>query len=75
MDYPSSGSVYYFNDLLWVRAGCTNGTCCNGTYIYSTLVPSSAKSDHKNDVEAWICTHGPYNKRSTLIDQLELYVQ
>ena len=72
-NYPSGG-VYYFNDILWDGAGCTGGSsCCDNTtqpWFYRQL-------DHttQDDIEARICAVGPFVSRSTLIDQLELYIQ
>ena len=70
--YPS-GSIYYFNDTLWDGAGCTSGTCCDNTtqpWFYHQLNQTT-----QDDIEARICTSGPFTDRSTLIDQLELYIQ
>ena len=73
VNYPSGG-VYYFNDTLWDGAGCTGGSsCCDNTtqpWFYRQL-------DHttQDDIEARICAVGPFYSRSTLIDQLELYIQ
>ena len=68
-----SGSIYYFNDSLWDGAGCTLGTCCDNTtqpWFYHQLNQTT-----QDDIEARICTSGPFTLRSTLIDQLELYIQ
>ena len=65
-------SVTYFNDILWDGAGCVDN-CCDDTtqpWFYRQLNQTT-----KDDIEARICTHGPYIHRSTLIDQLELYIQ
>ena len=65
--------THYFNDTLWDGAGCIRGTCCNDTtqpWFYHHL--SEIKQD---DIEARICANGPFGTRSTLIDQLELYIQ
>ena len=70
--YPS-GSIYYFNDTLWDGAGCTSGTCCDNTtqpWFYHQLNQTT-----QDDIEARICTSGPFTDKSTLIDQLELYIQ
>ena len=77
--YCESGSVdpnsatYYFSDTLWDGAGCVDH-CCNDTtqpWFHRQLNQTT-----QDDIEARICggysfaTHG-----STLIDQLELYIQ
>ena len=72
LGYPSI-TTYYFNDTLWDGAGCTSGTCCDDTtqpWFYHQL-----NQTIQDDVEARICAFGNFNYRSTLIDQLELYVQ
>ena len=70
---PDSGNNYYFNDTLWDRTSCTGGTCCSDTtqpWFHHLLNQVT-----QDDIEARICTRGPYSYRSTLIDQLELYIQ
>ena len=71
--YPS-GTTYYFNDILWDGADCNNeGTCCDNTtqpWFYHQLDRTI-----QDDIEARICAHGPFSGRSTLIDQLEIYIQ
>ena len=71
--YRSDYDTYYFNDTLWDGADCIGGTCCDDTtqpWFYRQL--NQTKQD---DIEARICSHGPFSERSTLIDQLELYIQ
>ena len=71
--YPTSGNTYFFNDALWDGAGCTASTCCNDTtqpWFYRQLSQMTY-----DDIEARICAYGPFRSRSTLIDQLELYIQ
>ena len=78
--YCESGSVslpylgtYYFNDTLWDGAGCTGGTCCNNAtqpWFHRQL-----NQIIQDDIEARICTRGRFHERSTLIDQLELFIQ
>ena len=66
-------STYYFNDILWDGAGCTSGTCCDNTiqpWFHRQLNETT-----QDDLEARICTRGTFTGRSTLIDQLELYIQ
>ena len=73
VDYPHT-NTYYFNDPLWDGAGCTGGTCCNDTtqpWFYRLLNQKTIQ----DDIEARICTRGSFKYRSTLIDQLELYIQ
>ena len=70
--YLSNHDTYYFNDTLWDGAGCEDN-CCNDTtqpWFYRQLNQTT-----KDDIEARICAHGPFGFRSTLIDQLELYIQ
>ena len=70
--YSSNSSYYYFNDTLWDGAGCIDG-CCNATmqpWFYRQL--DQPTQDY---IEARICAHGEFELRSTLIDQLELYIQ
>ena len=64
--------TYYFNDTLWDGAGCIDN-CCDDTtqpWFYRQLNQTT-----QDDIEARICTFGPFIHRSTLIDQLELYIQ
>ena len=73
VNHPNSGNVYHFIDTLWDGAGCTSGTCCDNAtqpWFYRQL-----KQTTQDDIEARICAHGPFKSRSTLIDQLELYIQ
>ena len=78
--YCESGSVdgyadydtYYFTDTLWDGSGCVDH-CCDDTtqpWFYRQLNQVT-----QDDIEARICAHGPYKHRSTLINQLELYIQ
>ena len=73
VNFPSH-AVYYFDDILWDGEGCTGGSsCCDDTtqpWFYRQL-------DHtiQDDIEARICAVGSFSTRSTLIDQLELYIQ
>ena len=64
--------TYYFNDTLWDGAGCVDN-CCDDTtqpWFYRQLNQIA-----QDDIEARICSHGLFFFRSTLIDQLELYIQ
>ena len=66
-------NTYFFNDTLWDGAGCIGGTCCDDTtqpWFYRQLNQIT-----QDDIEARICTYGPFTRRSPLIDQLELYIQ
>ena len=70
--YQSDWDGYYFNDTLWDGAGCED-TCCDDTtqpWFYCQLNQTT-----QDDIEARICVHGRFSIRSTLIDQLELYIQ
>ena len=77
--YCESGSTYYgkllsyyFNDTLWDGAGCIDN-CCDDTtqpWFYRQL-----NQIMQDDIEARICAYGEFSGRSTLIDQLELYIQ
>ena len=73
VDYPNTGT-YFFNDTLWDGAGCLDGSkCCSDTtqpWFYRQLNQTT-----QNDIEARICTYGSFIYRSSLIDQLELYIQ
>ena len=71
LDRPNT-ATYYFNDTLWDGAGCVDH-CCDDTtqpWFHHQLNQIT-----KSDIEARICTFGTFNSRSTLIDQLELYIQ
>ena len=70
--YMSNYTIYYFNDTLWDGSGCIDN-CCDGTtqpWFYHQLNQIT-----QDDVEARICSLGPFSDRATLIDQLELYIQ
>ena len=65
--------TYYFDDVLWDGEGCSGGTCCDNTkqpWFYRQLNQTT-----QDDIEGRICTRGDFIGRSTLIDQLELYIQ
>ena len=65
-------NTYYFNDTLWDGAGCVDN-CCDDTtqpWFYRQLNKTT-----QDDIEARICSYGQFIYRSTLIDQLELYIQ
>ena len=64
--------TYYFNDTLWDGAGCIDKCCDNSTlpWFYHQLNQIT-----QDNIEARICAHGYFSERSTLIDQLELYIQ
>ena len=69
----SEYNTYFFNDTLWDGAGCIGGTCCDDTtqpWFYRQLNQTT-----QDDIEARICSYGPFSMRSPLIDQLELYIQ
>ena len=70
--YRSDYDTYFFNDTLWDGAGCIDN-CCDDTtqpWFYRQLNQTT-----QDDIEARICAHGNFRWRSTLIDQLELYIQ
>ena len=70
--YRGNDNEYYFNDTLWDGAGCVDNCCKDSTqpWFYRQLNQAT-----KDDIEARICTHGYFSRRSTLIDKLELYIQ
>ena len=68
-----SSSAYYFNDPLWDRSGCITSNCCDNPtqpWFYREL--SGTTTD---DIEARICRGAGFPGGSTLIDQLELFIQ
>ena len=70
--YISDYNTYYFNDTLWDGEGCVDN-CCDDTtqpWFYRQLNQTT-----QDDIEVRICAHGSFIHRSTLIDQLELYIQ
>ena len=70
--YSYNFDTYYFNDTLWDGAGCIDN-CCDDTtqpWFYRQLNQIT-----QDDIEARICAHGSFSLSSTLIDQLELYIQ
>ena len=70
--YYANYETYFFNDTLWDGAGCIDN-CCDDTiqpWFYRQL-----NQTMQDDIEARICAFGYYYERSTLIDQLELYIQ
>ena len=70
--YENVYDTYYFNDTLWDGEGCVDN-CCDDTtqpWFYCQL-----NQTIQDDIEARICTLGDFSYRSTLIDQLELYIQ
>ena len=71
-EYSGGSSTYYFNDALWDGAGCID-RCCDGAtqpWFHRQL-----NQTIQDDIEARICAHGTFSSRSTLIDELELYIQ
>ena len=70
--YCCNYDTYFFNDTLWDGAGCIDN-CCDDTtqpWFYRQLNQTT-----QDDIEARICTAGPFYYRSALIDQFELYIQ
>ena len=64
--------TYYFNDTLWDGAGCVDNCCDDTTQPWFHHQLNQITQD---DIEARICSYGLFILRSTLIDQLELYIQ
>ena len=65
-------NTYYFNDTLWDGEGCVDN-CCDDTtqpWFYRQLNHTT-----QDDIEARICVAHAFLYGSTLIDQLELYIQ
>jgi len=68
-----STSAYYFSDPLWDGAGCITSRCCDNytqPWFYRQLNETTT-----SDIEARICHDNPFVSGSTLVDQLELYIQ
>ena len=64
--------AHYFNDTLWDGEGCIDN-CCDDTtqpWFYRQLNQTT-----QDDIESRICAADRFSYGSTLIDQLELYVQ
>ena len=70
--YRGNSATYYFNDTLWDGEGCVDN-CCDDTtqpWFYRQLTRTT-----QDDIEARICAPDSFSHGSTLIDQLELYIQ
>ena len=70
--YARNFDTYFFNNTLWDGAGCIDD-CCDDTtqpWFYCQL-----NEIIQDDIEARICAAGNFIRRSTLIDQLELFIQ
>ena len=66
-------SAYYFDDPLWEGSGCITSNCCdNPTQPWFYLELNGTTTD---DIEARICHYDSFYYGSTLLDQLELYIQ
>ena len=66
-------SAYFFNDPLWDGSGCITSRCCDNPmqpWFYRELNGITT-----NDIEARICGSNGFNGGTTLIDQLQLYIQ
>jgi len=66
-------SAYYFNDPLWDGSGCIKSNCCDNPtqpWFYRELNETTT-----SDIEARICRVDRFSVGSTLIDQLEIYIQ
>jgi len=70
--YGYNHGTYFFNDTLWDGAGCVDNCCDNTKQPWFYRQFSQTTQDY---IEARICTYGPFSSRSTVIDQLELYIQ
>ena len=70
--YISTSNTYYFNDTLWDGAGCVDNCCDDTTQPWFHRQLNQTTQD---DIEARVCAHGFFHERSTLIDQLVLYIQ
>ena len=70
--YGHHFDTYFFNDTLWDGAGCIDNCCDDATQPWFYRELSQITQD---DIEARICSYGYFVHRSTLIDQLELYIQ
>ena len=70
--YENMYGTYYFNDTLWDGEGCIDNCCDDTTQPWFHRQLNQTTQD---DIEARICTLGDFSYRSTLIDQLELYIQ
>ena len=70
--YRATETTYYFNDTSWDGAGCVDNCCDNTTqpWFYRQLNQTT-----QDDIEARICESYNFARESTLIDQLELYIQ
>ncbi|XP_065907750.1 uncharacterized protein [Dysidea avara] len=64
---------HFLHDALWDGKKCMSSKCCDNKtqpwFHHQLDQPTN------NDIEARICSSGPFDERSTLIDQLELYIQ
>ena len=68
-----TGNEYYLTDALWDGTGCINSTCCDNPkqpWFFRQLNVTIS-----DNIEARICSTGSFATQSTLIDQLEIYVQ
>ena len=68
-----NSNEYYFNDPLWDGSGCITSNCCDNPtqpWFYRDLNGTTT-----DDIEARICRDHRFSTGSTLIDQLELYIQ
>ena len=70
--YLSSRSIYYFNETLWDGEGCIDHCCDDTTQPWFYRQQDLTIQDH---IEVRICTANRFGRGSTLIDQLELYIQ
>ena len=71
--WDSEWGTHYFDDPLWDGAGCIDNSCCDDTN--QPWFQHKLNETTEDDIEARICAFGPFYKSSTLIDQLELFIQ
>ena len=70
--YCCNHDTYFFNDTLWDGAGCIDNCCDDTTQPWFCRQLNHITQD---DIEARICVAHQFLHGSTLIDQLELYIQ
>ena len=71
--FPKSSHIYLFKDPILDGAGCTRNTCCDHAtqpWFYRQLNQTT-----QDDIETRICALGSFRSRSTVMDQLESYIQ
>lgn len=64
---------HFFHDALWDGKQCMTSKCCDNTaqpWFHHQLDQPT-----QDDIEARICSSSSFREKSTLIDQLELYIE